>query len=98
MENDVLAIFGERTFEKEEKGKKHHRVERAYRSFVCSFGFPEDADGSRVSADSKDGVLQVQLPRSQKAKPKAIEIKAGECCVHRMMRDVREGVLTPTRG
>lgn len=57
--------------------KKHHRVEHTHRSFVCSFTFPEDADGSRVSADFKDGVLQVPLPRSQKAKPKAIEIKAG---------------------
>jgi HSP20 family protein len=74
VENEVLAISGERTFEKEEKGKKYHRVERAYGSFVRSFSLPEDADGSRVSADYKDGVLHVHLPKSQKAKPTAIEI------------------------
>ena len=77
VENEVLAISGERKFEKEEQGKKYHRVERAYGSFVRSFSLPEDADGSKVSADFKDGMLQVHLPKSQKAKPKAIEIKVG---------------------
>ena len=75
VENGVLAISGERTFEKEEKWKKYHRTERAYGSFVRSFSLPEDADESTVSADYKDGVLHVHLPKSQKAKPKAIEIK-----------------------
>jgi HSP20 family protein len=77
VENDVLVISGERTFEKEEKGKKYHRIERAHGSFVRSFSLPEDADGSKVSADYKDGVLQVHLPKSEKSKPKAIEIKVG---------------------
>ena len=74
VENEVLAISGERTFEKEEKGKKYHRIERAYGSFVRSFSLPEDADASRVSANYTDGMLHVHLPKSQKAKPKAIEI------------------------
>ena len=77
VENDVLAISGERKFEKEEKGRKYHRIERAYGSFVRSFSLPEDADGSNVTADFKDGMLQVHLPKSVKAKPKAIEIKVG---------------------
>jgi HSP20 family protein len=75
VENEVLAMSGERTFEQEEQGKKYHRTERAYGSFVRSFALPEDAEGSTVSADYKDGVLHVHLPKSQKAKPKAIEIK-----------------------
>jgi HSP20 family protein len=75
VENEVLAISGERTFEKEEKGKKYHRIERAYGSFVRSFSLPEDADGGKVTAEFKDGMLHVHLPKSQKAKPKAIEIK-----------------------
>lgn len=75
VENEVLAISGERKFEQEEQGKKYHRTERAYGRFVRSFALPEDADGSTVTADYKDGVLHVHLPKSQKAKPKAIEIK-----------------------
>ena len=77
VENDVLAISGERKFEKEEKGRKYHRIERAYGSFVRSFSLPEDADGSNVTADFKDGMLQVHLPKSVKAKQKTIEIKIG---------------------
>jgi len=75
VENDVLTISGERTYEKEDKGKKYHRIERAYGSFVRSFSLPEDADESKVSADYKDGMLTVRLPKSEKAKPKAIEVK-----------------------
>lgn len=75
VHDDVLSISGERKYEKEEKGKKYHRVERAYGSFMRSFTLPEDADGSRVSAEYKDGVLKLHLPKSEKAKPKAIEIK-----------------------
>lgn len=75
VHDDVLSISGERKYEKEEKGKKYHRVERAYGSFMRSFTLPEDADGSKVSAEYKDGVLRVHLPKSEKAKPKAVEIK-----------------------
>lgn len=77
VEDNVLAISGERKFEKEEKSKKYHRVERAYGSFVRSFSLPEDADGSKVTADFKDGMLHVHLPKSVQAKPKAIEIQVG---------------------
>lgn len=75
VHDDVLTISGERKYEKEEKGKKYHRVERAYGSFMRSFTLPEDADGSKISAEFKDGLLKVHLPKSEKAKPKAVEIK-----------------------
>ena len=75
VENGLLTISGERKIEKEEKGKRYHRVERAYGSFVRSFSLPDDADGNRVSADFKDGVLRVHLAKSEHAKPKQIEVK-----------------------
>ncbi|CUS35135.1 Heat shock protein, Hsp20 family [Candidatus Nitrospira nitrificans] len=75
VNDDVLTITGERKYEKEEKGTKYHRVERAYGSFIRSFTLPEDADGSKVNAEYKDGLLKVHLPKSEKAKPKAIEVK-----------------------
>jgi HSP20 family protein len=77
VQDGVLTITGERTLEKEEKGMKYHRVERAYGRFGRSFTVPEDADGNGVVAEYKDGVLKVQLPKSEKAKPKAIEVKIG---------------------
>ena len=75
VQNDALSIAGERKYEKEEKNKKYHRVERAYGSFSRSFTVPEDADADRVSAEFKDGLLQVHLPKSEMVKPKTVEVK-----------------------
>src|SRR5574341_101076 len=75
VQDEVLTVSGERTQEKEEKGKKFHRIERAYGSFSRSFTLPEDADASKIAADFKNGVLTVHLPKSERAKPKSIEVK-----------------------
>ena len=75
VENGVLTITGERKFEKEEKNKKYHRVERAYGSFMRSFTLPEGAAGDKINAEFKDGVLKVHLPKSAEAKPKSIDVK-----------------------
>ena len=75
VENGVLTITGERKFEKEEKDKKYHRIERSYGNFLRSFTLPDAADGSKVNAEFKDGVLKVHLPKSEKAKPKTVEVK-----------------------
>lgn len=75
VENGVLTLQGERRQEKEEQGKKYHRVERSYGSFVRSFTLPESIDESGVKAEYKDGVLNLHLPKSEKVKPKAIEVK-----------------------
>lgn len=75
VENGVLTLSGERKFEKEEKTTKYHRVERAYGSFKRGFNLPDDVDTAKVSAEFKDGVLKVHLPKSANSKPKSIEIK-----------------------
>ena len=77
VHDDVLSISGERKSEKEEKGKKFHRIERSYGSFYRSFTLPQDSDGQKVAAEFKDGLLKVRLPKSEKAKPKSIEVKVG---------------------
>lgn len=75
VENGVLSVSGERKTEKEEKNKKFHRIERSYGTFERSFTVPDDADGAKVAAEFKDGVLRVHLPKNPVAKPKAIEVK-----------------------
>jgi len=75
VEDGVLTITGERKLEKEEKDKKYHRIERSYGNFLRSFTLPDGADGTKVNAEFKDGVLKVHLPKSEKAKPKAVEVK-----------------------
>lgn len=74
VQEGMLTIQGERKMEKEEKDKKFHRVERSYGSFMRSFRLPDDADESAVKAEFKDGMLNVTLPKSPKAKPKAINV------------------------
>jgi HSP20 family protein len=76
LERSVLTISGERKAEKEEKGKRFHRIERSYGSFVRSFTLPDDADGEHVSADFKNGVLHVKVLKTEKSKPKQIDVKA----------------------
>jgi HSP20 family protein len=75
LENGVLTIQGERNLEKEEKGKKFHRIERSYGTFLRTFTVPLDADETKVAADFKDGLLKVHIPKTEKARPKAIEVK-----------------------
>ncbi len=75
VEDGVLTIQGERKQEKEEKGKKYHRIERSYGRFVRTFTLPDTVDESKVKAEYADGILHLHLPKSEKAKPKQIEVK-----------------------
>jgi HSP20 family protein len=75
VENGVLSITGERKLEKEEKGKKYHRIERAYGRFERSFTLPEGTEPKKVTSEFKEGVLTVHLPKNPEARPKAVEVK-----------------------
>jgi len=75
VEEDVLTITGERKLEREEKGKKYHRIERSYGNFLRSFALPPGAEGSRINAEFKDGVLKIHLPKSEKSRVKPIDVK-----------------------
>jgi HSP20 family protein len=77
VDNRILRLEGERKQEKEEKGKKYHRIERSYGSFLRTFTLPDNVDDTKVRADFKDGVLSVRLTKAEKAKPKAVEVKVG---------------------
>jgi HSP20 family protein len=74
MEDGTLTIAGNRKYEKEENGKKYHRIERAYGSFGRSFSLPDDASPAKVTADFKDGVLKVHLAKNEKARPQQVEV------------------------
>jgi len=75
VEEGVLTIRGERHYEKKHDSEKQHRVESFYGSFARSFTVPADVDASRISAESKDGVLTVHLPKAEQKKPKAIDVQ-----------------------
>jgi HSP20 family protein len=75
VDNRVLAIWGERKQEKEEEGKKFHRVERSYGVFTRSFTLPDNVDESKVTATFKNGILNLQIQKAKVAKQKAIQVK-----------------------
>lgn len=74
VENGELTISGERKFEKEETGRKYHRIERSYGTFLRSFTLPDSVDATKARADFKNGMLEVHLPKDVTSKPKSIEI------------------------
>lgn len=77
LENGVLTIQGERKEEKETKeeaGRKYHRRELTYGTFLRSFTMPDDADETKVDASFKDGILNVTIAKSKTKAPKAREI------------------------
>ena len=74
IEDGMLTMSGERKQEKEEKDKKFHRIERSYGSFMRSFRLPDNVDETAVKAEFKDGMLNVTLPKSAKAKAKSINV------------------------
>jgi HSP20 family protein len=73
---NVLTIRGEKRSEREEKREQSRYVERRYGSFSRSFTLPSNAAADRVAASFKDGVLTVELPKLEEAKPKAVSIKS----------------------
>jgi HSP20 family protein len=75
LEDGVLTIQGQRKQEQEQQSTKYHRIERSYGSFARTFSLPDVIEVEKVKAEFKDGVLHLHLPKSEKAKPKTIEVK-----------------------
>jgi HSP20 family protein len=75
INNGLLVISGERKLQKEDESKKYHRIERSYGSFTRSFSLPEQVEAGKVSADFKNGLLTVSLPKTEKALPREVEVK-----------------------
>lgn len=75
IDGNVLTVKGERKLEPESNGRKYHRVERSYGSFVRQFQLPTNVDASAIDAHLADGVLTVRLPKKAEMKPRKVEIK-----------------------
>ena len=76
LEDGVLTVRGERKFEDEKEGRNFHRVERSYGQFVRSFTLPNNVNRDGVRAHFSDGLLKVELPKREEAKPRQIKISA----------------------
>tara|TARA_B100000029_G_scaffold409047_1_gene410499 strand:+ start:933 stop:1340 length:408 start_codon:yes stop_codon:yes gene_type:complete len=76
LENGVLTIAGERRADGEVEDGRVYRSERAYGAFRRSFTLPRRVDAAAVTAEHKNGTLQIRLPLREDAKPHQIDIKA----------------------
>ncbi|MFQ5550718.1 MAG: Hsp20/alpha crystallin family protein [Gemmatimonadales bacterium] len=78
LENGYLTISGERKIESNEEHDTLHVVERFVGRFSRSFRLPETVDGDKIEGRFSDGVLELNLPKLAKAKPRKVNIKFGK--------------------
>ena len=72
--DNVLTVKGEKRQETEKEGKNYHRMERRYGSFQRSFTLPRHVEMSDIKAGFKVGVLTLEIPKAEAAKPTEIPI------------------------
>ncbi len=75
LEDGTLTVRGERKLEKEEKREGYHRIERSYGMFARSFTLPATLEADKATAEQKNGVLRIFVPKRAEAKPKSISVK-----------------------
>lgn len=73
-----LTLSGKREEEKHEEKASYHTWERSYGSFARSFTLPSGTEPDHVSADLKDGVLTVTVPKKPEVQPKKVAVNSGE--------------------
>jgi len=81
FEDGLLTVSGERQFERKDD-RNYHRIERSYGSFVRTFSLPRTVDATAITADYKNGVLEIAIPKKEEAKPKQIQINVGNKVVN----------------
>src|SRR5229473_5007215 len=75
LEGNALTLRGERKLEKADKQEGYHRIERYYGSFSRSFTLPSTVEVSHITAQSRDGVLRIFLPKKAETKPRQIKVE-----------------------
>jgi len=75
LDKNVLTVSGERRLENEEKRDSYHRIERSYGKFFRSFTLSPNANLEAVSAEFKDGILRLSIPKKEETKPKQIQVQ-----------------------
>ena len=75
MENGMLTIKGERESEKKEEKEGYKRIERSYGAFYRRFTMPDTANADKIQAKSKNGVLEITIPKHEKVQPRKISVQ-----------------------
>lgn len=75
--NNTLIIKGEKKKEEEKKEQSYYRLERSYGAFQRSITLPSHVAADKVKASFKNGILEIELPKKEEAKPKQIKVNVG---------------------
>ncbi len=75
IEGNALTLRGERSLENADNRESYHRIERSYGPFSRTFTVPSTVDTENVSAECRDGVLRITLPKKAETKPKQIKVQ-----------------------
>jgi len=75
VEENLLILEARKEEKKDEKAKGYLLRERSSRGFKRSFVLPKDVDASQISAVMKNGILTLELKKSEAAKPRTIEVR-----------------------
>jgi HSP20 family protein len=78
VEDSTLTVSGKRELASETNEENYHRVERRYGSFTRAITLPQTADVEKVDASFDKGVLTITVGKTERARPKKIEIKAAQ--------------------
>jgi len=74
LNNNTLTILSEKKIEKETKeAQRFTQREFSYQSFSRSFTLPQTVDGDKITAKYENGLLRVNIPKKEEAKPKPIK-------------------------
>lgn len=76
LKDGLLTISGERRQVEESNDKKFHRVEHTYGKFERSLRLSSPVDEDKVTAEYQQGILNVTIPKAEKARPRKIEVTA----------------------
>lgn len=74
LENNILTIRGEKRQQLDENNERVHRFERTYGAFERTFALPNTVDPDQIEARYENGVLQVRIPKAERARPREIRV------------------------
>jgi HSP20 family protein len=72
--NDSVAIKGEKKEEREDKDKNYYYMERSYGSFSRVIPLDAEIESAKAEASFKNGILDIKIPKNQKAKVKGTRV------------------------
>ena len=75
MDDGMLSVSGKREFKGESEDGGYVRTEISSGSFCRLFTLPDTVDAEKISADYKEGLLEIKMDKLEEVKPKEIEVK-----------------------